>query len=105
MKKIIYHVLFLFLLVILIISLFRRVLGGSYISFNGFLDYLSSVHGVSVDINISDFSIPGNWGVIDGLRQFFNIFAKMFGVIVWLASNLVNLILFVAQFVSFVFAV
>lgn len=105
MKKVIYRVLFLFLMAVLIVSLFRRILGGNSLTFNGLLDYLSNTQGVSIDINISNFSIGGNWGIVDGLRQFFNIFAKLFGVLVWLGSNLINLILFLAQFVSFVFAV
>lgn len=101
--KIIVSVLFMFLFAILVINLIRRVNSGVDISFNGFLVMLQSTRGYSITINISDFAIGGSWGVFDGLRQFFNVFANLFGVLVWLGANLINLILFLGQFLSFIF--
>lgn len=102
-KRIIISVLFVFLFALLVINLFRRINNGTNVSFNGFLDMLSRSNSFSITVNISDFTINGNWGLIDGLRQFFNVFAQIFGVLVWLGSNLINLILFLGQFLSYLF--
>lgn len=87
---------------ILFIRIFSRLRGGdSSLSFTGFLEFLSNLNSFDINIDLSDFTIGGDWGIIDGLRRFFNIFGYAFGVLVWVCSNVFNVINYVFQFVRF----
>lgn len=105
LPHIITSLLFGFVVVIIVVNVFRRANSGVDLSFNGFLSMLSNSNSYSINVNISDFSINADWGLLNGLKNFFNVFANIFGVVVWLGSNLLNLVLFLGQFVAFVLAV
>ena len=96
-------ILGIFSTILLIINFSRSVIGSSNVSFSSFLNFLSSIDIFQITINISDFTIPGNWGIIDGLRLFLNVFAQAIGVVVYLCANLINLIIYCAQFIRFLF--
>lgn len=92
----------LFLVVIIfIINVFRVVNGSKDVSFTGFLNWLSNLNFKGVTINISDYKIGDDWGLFNGLRDFFNIFAQASGVIAWLGANVLNFLTFCAQFLAF----
>lgn len=102
--KFIFSILSILLCLLLIFSIFKFSFTSSDLSFSSFLNWLGSVNSTSINFSISDFYIYGNWGIIDGLRNFLNIFAQLFAVIVYLATQLINLIIFVGQFIGFLFA-
>lgn len=97
---IILHILFWFVVLLVIVNLFRFVNGftGSNFGLTNLLSNLSNSNSLQIQFDISAFQIGGNWGVVDGIRQFFNAFATILGVLIWLGTNLINLILFLAQF-------
>lgn len=99
--RIIIHILFIFYVCLIIVNVFRHVNGFSGFSFgfDNLLSNLSSTETLQIKFDISSFQIGGNWGIVDGIRQFFNAFATILGVLIWLGTNLINLILFLAQFV------
>lgn len=103
--RIILHILFWFVVLLIIVNLFRRVNGfaGSSFGFDNLLSNLSNSNSLQIRFDISSFNIGGNWGIVDGLRQFFNAFATILGVLIWLGTNLINLILFLAQFTRILF--
>lgn len=103
--RIILHILFVFVVCLIVINIFRSVNGfaGSSFGFNNLLSNLSRTDTLQLRFDISSFQIGGDWGIVDGVRQFFNAFATIFGVLIWLGTNLINLILFLAQFVRILF--
>lgn len=102
---IVFRLMLLIFIGILFLRVFWVLRGSSNtVNFTGFLEFLSNLNSVDVSISVADFSIGGDWGVFEFLRNFFNIFAQLFGVIVWLFSNIVNLINYLWQFVLFLFS-
>ncbi len=98
-----FAVISLILLALFIFGFSRKLSGGDVVSFSSFLNWLGSVDSFSINVSISDFMIYSSWGAFNFLRDFLNIFAGMFGVIVYLCSNLINLIIFAGQFLRFLF--
>lgn len=100
------RLLFVILFLIILVRVVSVVRNGSNsnLSFTGFLSFLSTLNTVQINISYTDFLIGGNWGIIDNLRQFFNVFAGVFGVLIWLTSNIVNVLLYIISFIRFVFA-
>ena len=98
--RIILHILVWFVVLLIIINLFRRVNGFvvSSFGFDNLLSNLSNFDSLQIRFDIASFQIGGNWGIVDGIRQFFNAFATILGVLIWFGSNLINLILFLLQF-------
>lgn len=108
MKKavnIIYFVIGIFLLLLIFIALIRAGQGmlGSNLTFSGLLNFLSNSPAVIAPVNISNFFISSDWGIFNVFRNFFNIFSGLFGVIVWLATNIINIFAYIFYFVRFVF--
>ena len=93
----------IFFVCILFLILFARLRSnGEYsLTFTGFLNYLSK----SPKLNfapLSSFEIVGDWGLFDFLKNFFNLFAKMIGVISWLGELIINCFEWVWFFVRFI---
>lgn len=101
--KFIINILFIIICVLLIFNFARKLVNNADLSFSGFLTWLGTVDSFNIQVDISSFRIGGDWGWFDGLRNFFNIFANLFGVIVYLCANLINLIIFIGQFLAFMF--
>lgn len=100
-----FRVLGLIFFVVLFVRLFWSLRSGSSnLTFAGFLDWFSNLNSLDVNIDVSNFGIRGDWGLLDGLKNFFNIFAKAFGVIVWLFANLLNILLYCISFLQFLFS-
>lgn len=91
-------------IVFLVFAFFKKSQGGSVLSFSSFLDWLSNRSSFKISINISDYFIGGDWGLFDGFRNFLNIFAQLSGCLAWLGANLINIIIFLAQFLLFLFS-
>lgn len=105
LSRILLHILFGFVVVLIIINVFRHVNGftGSTFGFDNLLSNLSNSNSMQIRFDISAFQIGGDWGIVDGIRRFFNAFATILGVLIWLGTNLINLVLFVAQFARLLF--
>lgn len=101
--KILMRVLFIILCALLIGNFIRKLSSGANLSFSSFLNWLGNVDYFQLNIKISFFTIKGSWGAFNFLRNFFNIFANLFGVVVYMCSNLISLISFLTQFFAFVF--
>ena len=97
------RVIFIIICVLLIFNFARKLSFNTDLSFSAFLNLLGSVDSFDIKVNISSFTINGDWGLFDGFRNFLNIFANLFGVIVYLGANLVNLFVFIGQFLTFMF--
>lgn len=100
-----FAVLGLILICILTVMLFRVLNNApANITFNSFLDYISNVPDIKF-VNISDFSIVGDWGFFDFLRDFLNLFTKFIGFSIWFGQNVTNLIIWLFYIVSYIFIV
>ena len=106
--KFVFHSIFallgFFCFVLLVISFVYKTNNSSYLTFRGFLDWLSSVNTTHFSVNVQDFTIVADWGIFNAIRDFLNIFGTMFGIIFFFGANLLNLLLFVSQFLVFIFA-
>lgn len=101
---IVFRLLLVISFLILFIALFWLTRNtANPLTFAGFLEFLSGLNSVDVTFSISQFSISGNWGVLDFLRNFFNVFATFLGVIAWLGVNVYNVAMYLIQFIQFLF--
>lgn len=102
---IVFRLMLLIFFGIIFLRVFWVLRGSSNtVNFTGFLEFLSNLNSVDINVSVSNFVIGGDWGVFEFLRNFFNIFAQLFGVIVWLFSNIVNVLNYVLQFIFFLFS-
>lgn len=97
-------VLMLLIIVILICNTFKAVRGGSTVTFSGFLNWLSTVRPMQIEVHIEAYHIGGNWGPLDFLRIFFDGLSTGAGAVAWLGANVINLVLFAGQFIYFLLA-
>lgn len=102
--KFLFSIMALILALLLVANIFRQAFSGADLSFASFLSWLGSVEDISINFSIESFFINGNWGIFDGFRSFLNIFTQLFAVIVYLGTQLINLVLFLGQFIAFLFA-
>lgn len=97
-------VLIIFLLILLATVVWRVRGSNNTLTFTAFLEFLSNLNSVEIgQVDVSSFAIGGNWGIFDGLRNFFNVFSNLLGVLVWLGANVINVIRYIVAFVSFLF--
>lgn len=101
--NIIRKILFIFILILIIINLTRKVNGSEFVSFSGFLNYISNAPDMRIDFNITKFSISDSWGLFDGFRQMLNVFSVALGFVVYLCSSLVNMLSYSLYFLSYLF--
>lgn len=101
--KILLRIVFILCSLLLIANLIRKVSSGADLSFSAFLNWLGNVNYFKINFNISSWTIGGDWGIIDGLRKFFNMFGNLFGLIFYMCANLISLVSFLTQFLAFVF--
>lgn len=101
-KKILVSILVIVLVALLIISIVRVSYGSDTISFNGFLDYLSSCPTLSFSYS-NVLYISGEWAILDGLRVFLNNIMIIPNFLIWVCKNLYNVLLFVFYFTRYLF--
>lgn len=87
----------------LIVSLVRKTASGDPLTFSSLLNWLGNLRSFSLQVNISDFTIVADWGLFNFLRNFLNIFTTSFGILYFLGANLINLLIFIGQFLLFIF--
>lgn len=90
------------LLIFLIVVIIKKTYGGGEpLTFTGFLDWLSNREDISINIDVTQIGVSGDWGIFNWLRVYFDFMAKSAAVIAWLSANVVNILLFLGQFISF----
>ena len=90
--------------VLLSVSLIRSLLGGSPVTFGGFLEYLSNAP--SIDMSLKNFEvIPalGDWGVFNFLSTFFNYFITIFNILIFAFKGLGQVVVYLVYFIRFLF--
>lgn len=92
-----------FAIALLMINYAHTANGLGNVTFSGFLQWLSQVNTFPLKVDISSYGVSGNWGLLEGVRLFFDSFAKLFGVVIYLGANVINVLLFFAQFLYFIF--
>lgn len=75
------------------------------VSLRSFLDTLNSAPQVSNYVKnfVQLLQIGGSWGVFDFLRTIFNFFLEYYSIIVWAASSLIDVVIFICYFLSWLF--
>lgn len=102
--SIFFRILGIILALLLVINVFRNVFNAGsasvQVNFTGLLNSLSSYPQISFTNYLNSYVITADWGLLNGLRNFFNIFAHMIGLIVFLAVNLTSMLSFVFRSLS-----
>lgn len=87
---------------IILVRVVWRVRGNDTgLTFTGFLEWLSNLNSIDITVNVSNFFIVGDWGWFDFFRNFLNIFAQIFGVIVWFGASFLTVLNYLLSFVLF----
>lgn len=102
-KSSILNIVLCIFLIIFIISVARSLFGGQSLSFSGFLNSLDSVPSIKINWTMIDGSIGGSWGIFDFFRTFLNSVIVVVNVLVYMLSLLLNLLIFLAWSVKFLF--
>lgn len=97
-----FRIFFVIICFVLIINIGRILFNGTSVTFSGLLDFVSNSNFSQINVNIQDFVITADWGLFNGFRDFLNIFASLMGVTFFMVSNLLNLLLFVLNFVVYI---
>ena len=103
MGKMVARVVFIIVAILLIINFARKLRFGADLSFRAFLNWLGNVKSFNIRLNLSAWTIGGDWGIVDGLRKFFNMFGNLFGITFYLSANLIATVSFLCQFLIFIF--
>lgn len=100
----VFRIIGLIFLIMIAIAVFWKLRGSDNILITeNFLEWLGNLNRLDINLNVENFSIRGDWGIFNGLRNFLNIFTSIFGVIIWLFSNLLQLVLYIVDFIRFIF--
>ena len=95
----VFALIFICLLILMVV---KAASGKSPVTFTSLLEFLSTIDRPFVNFAISDYSITADWGLLNGLRNFFNIFMSIFGIGVFTAKSLVNVLAFLFQVLGFI---
>lgn len=86
---------------ILLSNIIRNVFSLGSVTFTGFLQYISSVPQINTSLSMSTLYISGEWVILDGFRVFLNTIMQPLNLLVFLAKNLWNCLLYVIYFLRF----
>ena len=101
-KSFVFNILFLVFSVLFIISLVRTMSGEPALTFAGFLENLSSAPQITIS-GFIDLTIVGDWGFFEFFRSFLNFFTSALSLLIYIASNLINLLMLVGWSLKFFF--
>lgn len=101
-KSFIFNILFLVFSILFIISLIRTMTGAPTLTFAGFLESLTTVPQISVG-GFVDLTIVGDWGIFEFFRSFLNFFANALSILIYAASQLINLIMLIVWALKYFF--
>lgn len=97
--------IFKVLIAILIgVALVRVLSGNEIISFQTLLEYLGNAPVVNMPFKFfNDLTIVGDWGLFNFLKDFFNLTTGVVSILVFLATGLINAIIYLTYFIRFIF--
>lgn len=75
------------------------------ITIGSLLDLFANVPQVSTSVKnfVQQLQISGPWPVLDGIRNFINLNLSAVSIVVWLASSLLDVCMFLAYFLQWLF--
>lgn len=71
-------------------------------TFSSLLEMLSNVPDISISLE-TIVPISLDWGVFNFLRDFFNVFVKLFNLVLWIADNLLICLEYIFYFLRWIF--
>jgi len=105
MRSYVPYVLKLVFFVILIAMLFSSLVGNNNtITFSSLIDWIENYHPAIDNFSFVDLTIQDDWGLFNGLKDFFNVIMQIFSFLVYIFKALVNAISYIGGFVQFLFA-
>ena len=88
--------------VLLVIMVVKTASGNPPVTFTSLLEFLSTIERPFVNFSIGDYTITADWGLINGLRDFFNVFMSLVGILVFTAKSLIHSLAVVFKLVGFI---
>ncbi len=99
-----FNVLSLVLGLVLVVSLFKTLLGNGFITFGGLLSSVADAPSVSMSMTWFDsLEIVSDWGAFNFIRDFFNMATGFYSVIEFCARGLLQVIIYVIWVAKFIF--
>ena len=92
------EVLAIIFAIILIANLIRVTSNSGFLTFESFINQCSNFTSIPL-IRMNDLTISANWGLFNFFRDFINLFTAPLTVSIFLATNVINALWFVIQFV------
>ena len=80
----------------------RLTANNGFLTFEALIERCSQFSSIGMTTLI-DLTITADWSIFNFLRDFINIFTSLFSVIMYLATNVMNSLWFIIQFVSIFF--
>ena len=101
------NILLIFVCILLIVNFFRATTEVGSISFYSLLQTFGAANETLIPFTsrLLNITIGGDWGLLNGLRDFFNIFGSIFSVAIFLSQNILASINFVVNFVALLLVV
>ena len=90
--------------ILLVLVMLSVIKNGDTMTFTSFLDFLSSNSSTFDFVNYVDYSIVGDWGLFNFLRDFFNLFIQVLNLAIYLTKIFIALIKFFLVLLAWVFA-
>lgn len=98
------RILSLIFCILLIVMIFRKFTGNNNTpTFTSFLDMLTNVKTPSIPFVNFSFTVLGDWGVFNFLRDFLNVFVDLFNVILFLVNGIISLFQYVTSFITWLY--
>lgn len=95
----------LIFLFILIANVFSVVFGGEFKGLGSIFTLLTSVEPIPLDwLSIFEFNL-GDWGAFNFLRDFIGIFGNLLQVVLFMATSIINALLYLMPFLRYMFSV
>lgn len=88
----------IFCLIFIILGNYLRTGVPFDLTFKGFIEYLSNAPSFDMSWSMVDLTIYGDWGIFNGLKDFFNWFTDVWEVCITLFGMVIELIEFVFYF-------
>lgn len=95
------------ILILIAASLIRVLYGGigTLPTLQSLLDLFSNVEPVSTSVKnfVLQQQLTGQWPILDGLRVLLNNIIDVASILAWMASSLIDVIIFIGYFLTWIF--
>lgn len=97
------EILAIIIAIILIANLIRSITNTGFLTFESFINQCSNFSSIPF-VSFNDLTITADWALFNFFRDFLNLFTAPLTILIFIATNLINALLFVVQFVGIFFA-